>query len=66
MMARVSRFSARWLSNYGMTIGISDVTPFRHLIEAKKKLISEGMDTCDDYIRQYTQETLLLRPGCNA
>ena len=35
MMARISRFSARWLSNYGMTIGISDVTPRGELIQAK-------------------------------
>jgi DNA-directed RNA polymerase III subunit RPC1 len=26
-MLRVSKFSSRWLTNYGMSIGISDVTP---------------------------------------
>jgi len=26
-MLRLSKFTSRWISNYGMTIGISDVTP---------------------------------------
>lgn len=26
-MLRVSKFSSRWISNYGMSIGIGDVTP---------------------------------------
>ena len=34
-MLRVSKFSARWLSNYGMSIGISDVTPFEELNNEK-------------------------------
>lgn len=66
MMARISRFSARWISNYGMTIGISDVTPFSKLIKAKRELISEGKEACEHYIKQYNSQTLELRPGCNA
>jgi DNA-directed RNA polymerase III subunit RPC1 len=31
IMHRISKLSSRWLSNYGMTIGISDVTPALHL-----------------------------------
>lgn len=27
-MLRLSKFSARWISQYGMSIGIGDVTPF--------------------------------------
>jgi hypothetical protein len=34
-MLRVSKFSARWFSNYGMSIGISDVTPFEELNKEK-------------------------------
>lgn len=34
-MLRVSKFSSRWLSNYGMSIGISDVTPFEELNKEK-------------------------------
>jgi DNA-directed RNA polymerase III subunit RPC1 len=38
-MQRVSKFSARWLSNYGMSIGIGDVTPAPLLIQKKKELL---------------------------
>lgn len=31
IMHRIAKLSSRWLSNYGMTIGISDVTPALHL-----------------------------------
>ncbi len=31
IMHRISKLSARWLSDYGMTIGISDVTPSENL-----------------------------------
>lgn len=32
-MNRIARMSSRWLSNYGVTIGVSDVTPSPDLIE---------------------------------
>ena len=35
-MLRVSKFSSRWISDYGMSIGISDVTPFDELLVEKK------------------------------
>ena len=31
-MLRVSKFSSRWISNYGMSIGINDVTTFENLL----------------------------------
>lgn len=31
-MLRVSKFSARWISTLGMSIGIGDVTPSKFLI----------------------------------
>jgi len=34
-MQRVSKFSSRWISNYGMSIGIGDVTPEPKLREEK-------------------------------
>jgi DNA-directed RNA polymerase III subunit RPC1 len=36
IMHRISKLSARWLSNYGMTIGLSDVTPALHLRSINK------------------------------
>jgi hypothetical protein len=32
-MLRFSKFASRWISHYGMTIGIGDVTPNPKLIE---------------------------------
>lgn len=31
VMHRISKLSSRWISNYGMTIGIGDVTPSKEL-----------------------------------
>ena len=41
-MLRVAKLSARWLSNYGMSIGIGDVTPAKELIKEKNNLLSIG------------------------
>jgi DNA-directed RNA polymerase III subunit RPC1 len=49
-MLRVSKFSSRWISNYGMSIGIGDVTPFKELIEEKKKLLKIGYENADNLI----------------
>ena len=38
-MLRLSKFSSRWISNYGMSIGISDVTPMKELLVEKEKLL---------------------------
>jgi len=34
-MLRISKFSARWISTLGLSIGINDVTPFVELNQAK-------------------------------
>ena len=49
-MLRLSKFSARWISNRGYSIGIGDVTPFAALNETKKSLIETSYDTCTDMI----------------
>lgn len=46
-MLRVSKFSSRWISNYGMSIGIGDVTPYQKLLKEKEKMISIGYENCD-------------------
>ncbi len=38
-MQRIAKLSGRWLSNYGMTIGISDVTPSQDLKKINKSEI---------------------------
>ena len=49
-MLRVSKFSSRWLSNYGMSIGISDVMPFEELNIEKKSLLEIGESNCQKLI----------------
>jgi DNA-directed RNA polymerase III subunit RPC1 len=66
VMLRVSKFSSRWISNYGMSIGIGDVTPFHELIVEKHKLLEIGYQNCDVLIDQYRQGKLVLKAGCNA
>ena len=36
-MSRIAKLSARWITNYGMTIGISDVTPSKSLNDFNEK-----------------------------
>ena len=33
IMQRFSKLSSRWISHYGMTLGIGDVTPDENLIQ---------------------------------
>lgn len=49
-MLRVAKFSARWIANYGMSIGISDVTPFQQLTDEKENLLKAGYENCDKLI----------------
>jgi len=42
IMHRIAKLSARWLSNYGMTIGISDVTASKGLQEMNLKIIDKA------------------------
>lgn len=65
-MLRVSKFSARWLSNYGLSIGIGDVTPREKLKKEKAILLENGNKDCDKIIQSYQDGTIELKPGCNA
>jgi len=64
-MSRVAKLSARFMGNWGFSIGISDVTPDRVLIDKKAKLLEQGFAVCDDYIKQYKAGKLEPQPGCN-
>lgn len=35
VMLRLSKFTSRWIMNYGMSIGISDVTPSKEVLKNK-------------------------------
>ena len=64
-LLRVSKFSSRWISNYGMSIGIDDVTPFAMLLKEKSKLIDTGYKQCSEMIDQYKRGSIILKAGCN-
>ncbi|KAL4512347.1 hypothetical protein ABPG72_005349 [Tetrahymena utriculariae] len=46
VMSRFAKLSARWITNYGMTIGISDVTPSPSLNTINEKKKDEAIDSC--------------------
>ena len=65
-MLRLSKFSARWISNRGYSIGIGDVTPFEALKATKKDLIATSYTRCEDMIEKFNAGKLELKAGCNA
>ena len=65
-MLRVAKFSSRWISNYGMSIGIDDVSPFAELVKEKQALLEVGDQNCEELIEKYKKGQLVLKAGCNA
>jgi len=57
-MLRISKFSARWISTLGLSIGINDVTPFDYLNQAKSDLLKMGFDKCDKMIEKFKEGSL--------
>lgn len=64
-MNRLAKLSARWLTNNGFSLGISDVTPGEKLIRRKQGLIQEAYAKCDKLIRDFKEGTLDRDPGCD-
>ena len=64
-MLRLSKFSARWISNRGFSIGINDVTPFPMLVQKKAELLKECDADCEKLIESYRAGELELRAGCD-
>ena len=50
VMHRISKLSSRWLSNYGMTIGIGDVTPSEDLNKINQQVKEESYRKYDNYM----------------
>lgn len=40
VMLRMTKMSTRWLTNYGFSIGIEDVTPMSHLSAMKEDMLA--------------------------
>ncbi|TKA74890.1 hypothetical protein B0A49_06081, partial [Cryomyces minteri] len=64
-MNRLAKLSARWLTNQGFSIGISDVYPSDDLVRRKQALIDEAYRECDQIIDQYNNGRLEPMAGCD-
>jgi DNA-directed RNA polymerase III subunit RPC1 len=64
-MNRLAKISARYLTNQGFSIGISDVYPAAALTTRKNQLIETASDACDVLIRQFKEGKLEKATGCN-
>lgn len=64
-MNRLARLSARWLSNMGFSIGITDVYPSEKLVRSKDDLVESAYAQCDEVIAKYKAGTLEKYPGCD-
>ncbi|KAL2218370.1 putative DNA-directed RNA polymerase III largest subunit [Thermoascus aurantiacus ATCC 26904] len=64
-MNRLSRLSARWFTNMGFSIGITDVYPSERLIASKNHLVETAYAQCDEVIAKFKAGTLEKSPGCD-
>ena len=63
VMARIARFCARFLGDYGFSIGISDVTPSSDLTQMKETVVKNGYEKCSQYIEDYKTGKQEITPG---
>lgn len=63
IMHRIAKLSARWLSNYGMTIGISDVTPARDLSAINRAEIQKAYGEYHNFLALHSRGELEAKPG---
>ncbi|KAI9813282.1 MAG: hypothetical protein M1827_004224 [Pycnora praestabilis] len=64
-MNRLAKLSARWLTNQGFSIGISDVYPGQKLVELKQALVERAYAQCDALIAKFKDGKLEKAPGCD-
>lgn len=64
-MNRLAKLAARWLTNQGFSIGISDVYPGEKLLELKKQLVERAYGECDALIENYWRGNLTKAAGCD-
>ncbi|MCJ1475052.1 hypothetical protein MMC13_003712 [Lambiella insularis] len=64
-MNRLAKLSARWLTNQGFSIGISDVYPGGKLVELKTQLVERAYTQCDALIEEFKDGKLAKAPGCD-
>ncbi|KUL85806.1 hypothetical protein ZTR_07379 [Talaromyces verruculosus] len=64
-MNRLSKLCARWFTNVGFSIGITDVYPSEKLVRTKNELVETAYAACDEVIAQYKAGKLEKLPGCD-
>ncbi|KAE8454074.1 hypothetical protein EG329_007852 [Mollisiaceae sp. DMI_Dod_QoI] len=64
-MNRLAKLSARYLTNQGFSIGISDVYPSAQLNEKKHILVTTAYRECEDLIQKFKEGKLEKATGCN-
>lgn len=64
-MNRLAKLCARYLANYGFSLGINDVIPGPELKARKESLVEKAYDDCQDLIALAKKGKLENKPGCN-
>ena len=65
-LTRISKFSGRWICDYGMSLGLGDVIPRKDLVENKEKIIEKNFNESEKQIELYNTGKIQLNPGMNA
>ncbi|OSX60618.1 hypothetical protein POSPLADRAFT_1148493 [Postia placenta MAD-698-R-SB12] len=64
-MNRLAKLCARYLANYGFSLGINDVIPGPKLSNEKDKLVETAYAECQDLIMRAKKGLLENKPGCD-
>ncbi|KAH9482988.1 DNA-directed RNA polymerase III subunit rpc1 [Psilocybe cubensis] len=64
-MNRLAKLCARWLANYGFSLGINDVIPGPDLRRMKDELVEKAYADCQDLIALAKKGKLENKPGCD-
>ncbi|KAJ8514890.1 hypothetical protein ONZ45_g7635 [Pleurotus djamor] len=64
-MGRLAKLAARYLANFGFSLGINDVIPGPQLSQKKDELVEQAYADCQDLIALAKKGKLENKPGCN-
>ena len=62
---RLTKLCTRWLTDWGLSIGIEDVAPSPAVTVRKKALVEEGYRVASSRIAEFKNGQLTLQAGCN-
>ena len=65
-LTRISKFSGRWICDYGLSLGLGDVIPREDLVKNKEKIIEKSFKESEQQIDLYNTGKIQLKPGLNA